>query len=54
LIELFQLNRLVDKQIFGAGFDVKKISNIKVKIDQMELQEINERYYLQFEIKKII
>jgi hypothetical protein len=49
---VFQLNKLVDNQIFGGDFDFEKISNIDVKIELMELQEINELYYLKFEISK--
>lgn len=50
---VFQLNKLVDKQIFGRDFEVQKISNIDVKIELMELQEINERYYLKIEISNL-
>lgn len=49
---VFELNKLVDKQIFWRDFNVQKISKIDVKIELMELQEINEVYYLKFEISK--
>ena len=49
---VFELNKLVDKQIFELDFDIEKISTIDVKIELMELQEINEVYYLKFEISK--
>jgi hypothetical protein len=49
---VFQLNKLVDKQIFGIDFNIEKISTIDIKIELMELQEINELYYLNFEISK--
>jgi len=49
---VFELNKLVDNQIFEHHFDNEKISNINVKIELMELQEINEVYYLKFEISK--
>jgi hypothetical protein len=49
---VFELNKLVDKQIFERHFDIEKISNIDVKIELMELQAINEVYYLKFEISK--
>jgi hypothetical protein len=49
---VFELNKLVDNQIFEHHFDNEKISNIDVKIELMELQEINEVYYLKFEISK--
>ena len=49
---VFELNKLVDNQIFERHFDNEKISNIDVKIELMELQEINEVYYLMFEISK--
>jgi hypothetical protein len=49
---VFELNKLVDMQIFERYFDNEKISNIDVKIELIELQEINELYYLNFEISK--
>lgn len=49
---VFELNKLVNKQIFWRDFDVQKISKIDVKIELMELQEITEVYYLKFEISK--
>jgi hypothetical protein len=49
---VFELNKLVDNQIFERHFDNEKISKIDVKIELMELQEINEVYYLKFEISK--
>jgi hypothetical protein len=49
---VFELNKLVDKQIFGSDFDFEKIGYIDTKIELMELEKINELYYLQFEIKK--
>ena len=49
---VFELNKLVDQQIFKSEFDNEKISTIDIKIELMELQEINELYYLNFEISK--
>ena len=48
---VFQLNKLVDKQIFGSDFDFEKKGYVDVKIEVMELEKINELYYLQFEIQ---
>jgi hypothetical protein len=49
----FKLNKLVDRHVFGNNIDVKKLENLKIKIELIEKQIINLPYTLQFEIEKV-
>ena len=48
----FQLNKLIDKQVFGSDFNFDNIDHLNVTIELIEKQLINESYNLQVEIKR--
>jgi len=49
---VFQLNKLINKQVFGRDFSVDNIDHLVVTIELIEKQLVNESYNLQVEIKR--
>lgn len=49
---IFQLNKLIDKQIFGSNINFSGLTSFRVKIELIEKMTINETYALQIEIIK--
>lgn len=49
----FELNKLVDRRVFGNYMDVEKLEKLKIKIELIEKQIINLHYRLQFEIERV-
>ena len=49
----FELNKLVDRRVFGNNMDVEKLEKLKIKIELIEKQIINLHYRLQFEIERV-
>ncbi len=48
----FQLNKLIDNQVFGSDFNFDNIDQFNVTIELIEKQLINKSYNLQVEIKR--
>jgi len=48
----FQLDKIIDKQVFGSNINLAAVSSFIVKIELKELQSINETYALQLKIIK--
>lgn len=49
---VFQLNKLIDKQVFGSDFNFDNIDKFNVTIELIEKRLVNESYNLQVEIKR--
>ena len=49
---IFQLNKLIDKQIFGSNINFSGVTSFRVKIELIEKMTINDTYALQIEIIK--
>jgi hypothetical protein len=49
---IFQLNKLIDKQVFGSSINLSGINSFIVKIELIEKVTINDTYSLQLEIIK--
>jgi len=49
---VFQLNKLIDKQVFGSNFNFDNINKFNVTVELIEKQLVNEYYDLQVEIKR--
>jgi hypothetical protein len=49
---IFQLNKLIDKQILGSNINITSVNNFIVKIELIEKVAINNTYSLQIEIIK--
>lgn len=49
---IFQLNKLIDKQVFSSNSNLADVNRFVVKIELKELKRINEKYTLQLEIIK--
>lgn len=49
---VFQLNKFIDKQVFGSHFNFDNIDLFNVTIELIEKQLVNESYNLQVEIKR--
>jgi hypothetical protein len=49
---IFQINKLIDKQILGSNINLTSVNSFIIKIELIEKQTINDTYSLQLEIIK--